>query len=42
MLLHLPERNSDPYGLWDAVEATAGQGSGPKLYIPAMGETITV
>lgn len=42
VLLHLPERNSDPYGLWDAVEATAGQGSGPKLYIPAMGETITV
>lgn len=40
VLLHLPERNADPYGLWEAVEATAVQGTGPKLYIPDMGETI--
>lgn len=40
VLLHLPEKSVDPYGLWDAVQTTAGQGIGPKLYIPAMGETI--
>lgn len=42
VLLHLPERAADPYGLWDAVEATAGQGSGPALYIPAMEQTIEI
>ena len=42
VLLHLPPREDDPYGLWAAVEATAGQGNGPVLYIPAMGETISI
>ncbi len=40
VLLHLPERNSDPYGLWDSVEATAKPGEGPRLHIPAMGESV--
>ena len=40
VLLHLPKREQDPYGLWDAVEATVGQGSGPVLYIPDLGETL--
>lgn len=40
ILLHLPLRDADPYGLWEAVEATTGQGGGPELYIPQMGETI--
>lgn len=42
VLLHLPERSADPYGLWDAVEATALQGGTPVLHIPAMGETISI
>lgn len=42
VLLHLPSRESDPYGLWEAVEATAGQGSGPRLHIPAMGQTLVI
>lgn len=40
VLLHLPEREHDPYGLWQQVEAAAGQGSGPAVYIPAMGQKI--
>ena len=42
VLLHLPPKGEDPYGLWDAVEATTGQGNGPALYIPRMGETIRI
>jgi len=42
VLLHLPPRDADPYGLWAAVEAAAGQGNGPALYIPAMGETVII
>lgn len=38
VLLHLPLREHDPYGLWDAVEAIT-QGD-PCLKIPAVGETI--
>ena len=40
VLLHLPERNNDPYGLWQSVEtATAGASN---LYIPQIGETIVL
>lgn len=42
VLLHLPEKDNDPYGLWQAVVETTGQGSGPRLYIPDMGETINI
>ena len=38
VLLHMPRREDDTVGLWDAVETTVGQGSG--LHIPAMGELI--
>ena len=38
VLLHLPERNNDPYGLWPAVQATT---SGVKnLHIPEIGEKV--
>lgn len=37
VILHLPERQRDSYGLWDSVEAVAAGFSG-KLYIPAVGE----
>ena len=40
VLLHLPERNNDPYGLWQAVESvTVGARN---LFIPQMGETIVI
>ena len=42
VLLHLPEKENDPYGLWDAVAQTVGEDTCPKLLIPAMGETIVL
>ncbi len=42
VLLHLPKREQDPYGLWNAVEQTVGQGTGPKLYLPDLGETLEI
>ena len=41
VLLHLPERSNDPYGLWQSVEVIA-VGSGKQLWIPQIGETITL
>ena len=38
VLLHMPLRDQDALGLWDAVESTVGQGSG--LQIPAMGDKL--
>ena len=40
VLLHLPERNNDPYGLWPAVDATTIGAT--NLVIPQMGETIHI
>ncbi len=40
VLLHLPEREKDSCGLWEAVEATT-QGD-PTLYIPALGQEINL
>ena len=40
VLLHLPERHSDIYGLWDAVEHTTADGPHPAVLIPYMGEII--
>ena len=42
VLLHLPDRMDDPYGLWDAVEKTVGNNDGPQILIPRMGEMITI
>ena len=42
VLLHLPQQDSDPYGLWDAVGQTVSQHHGPALYIPRMGERILI
>ena len=42
VLLHLPEQDKDPYGLWDAVRQTVGEDPAPKLWIPQMGEQITL
>ncbi len=40
VLLHLPDRRSDIYGLWDAVEQSTAHQSHPAVLIPQMGETI--
>ena len=40
VLLHLPPKEDDPFGLWQAVESTTANGDGPNLHIPAMGESI--
>ena len=42
VLLHLPEKTNDPYGLWKAVHQTVGEDTTPKLLIPQMGETISI
>lgn len=38
VILHLPERENDVYGLWDAVEKTVKGDT--KVHIPKMGESI--
>ena len=42
VLLHLPEKENDPYGLWDAVVQTVGEDKCPKLWIPQMGEILVL
>lgn len=41
VLLHMPLRQTDPAGLWDAVEATVGHGLS-QLLIPEMGQSIVI
>lgn len=40
VLLHLPARDRDPYGLWDSVEQTTKAAPGPTLFVPEMGQTL--
>ena len=40
VLVHLPNREQDPYGLWESVETTTA--GSQNLYIPQMGEWITM
>lgn len=42
VLLHLPERERDPYRLWEMVENTTAQYPGPKLLIPQMGQPLRI
>jgi L-ascorbate metabolism protein UlaG (beta-lactamase superfamily) len=42
VLLHLPEPDTDPYGLWAAVEESAAQRGDRNMYIPCMEETIKI
>ena len=42
VLLHLPERDKDPYGLWDAVSQTVGEDTCPQLLIPKLGQQISL
>lgn len=40
VLVHLPDRSQDPYGLWDSVEKTTA--GSQNLWIPQLGEWITL
>ena len=42
VLLHLPDRDKDLYRLWDGVDTTTAQRNGVNLWIPQIGETITI
>ncbi len=42
IILHLPNREQDSQKLWDSVLATTQKEPGPKLYIPAMGEELSL
>lgn len=37
-IMHMPEREQDTYGIWEAVESTVGNDK--NVFIPKMGETI--
>ena len=42
VLLHLPARDNDPEGLWQAVETTLSRCQGIPVTLPDMGETLTI
>ena len=42
VLLHLPDKENDSYGLWDAVEETIKDSDALQVLIPAMGETVNI
>ena len=42
VVLHLPDRNADAYGLWRMVEQTTANESNVTLWIPEMGERMFV
>ena len=42
MLLHLPPRDADPYGLWDSVEQTVTNCENITLWIPKIGEKFNI
>ena len=40
VIVHMPDRQNDPQGLWTALEQTTGQGSGVKLLLPDINEEL--
>ena len=42
ILLHLPEREKDTVGLWQAVEQTVGNTPAVQLFIPEIGERLSL
>ena len=42
ILLHLPDRENDPAGLWESVETTLQEAHSMQVYIPQMGQTLTL
>ena len=41
VLLHLPDRDNDPFGMWQTVN-TMTAGSNIRLWIPEIGQTVTI
>ena len=42
VLLHLPDRENDIYGLWESVDTTTTQKENINLWIPQLGEIVTI
>lgn len=42
VLLHLPDKNKDPYGLWEGVEAATAYSTAARRWLPKIGEYIFV
>lgn len=42
VLVHFPPRNNDPFGLWDAALASVNAAPVGKVYIPGLGQTVTI
>ena len=42
VLVHMPLRENDPYGLWQQLEQTLDDSSGVQALIPEIGQSITV
>ena len=42
VLLHLPEKDKDPFGLWQSVAQTTACNESMRLWIPEIGETIAI
>ena len=40
VLVHLPLQAEDPMCLWQQVESAVGQGNGPAVYVPELGQRI--
>ena len=42
VVVHMPLRENDPYGLWQQLEQTLDDSSGVQVLIPEIGQSITV
>lgn len=42
VLLHMPQRDADPSGIWPAVQDVTAGLPGPQLHIPEMGERLSI
>lgn len=42
VIVHMPYKEDDPYRLWDSVCAVTAQSTHPRVYIPELGQTITI
>ena len=42
VMLHLPKRENDPYGLWPMVDTVTGKSCPIGLHIPELGESVSI
>ena len=42
VVVHMPYKENDPYQLWESVCAVTAQSTHPKVYIPELGQIITI